>query len=139
MKGARAWVVSHVEVFLKPRDYAVDEMVTYVASSKEDALRLIRATAVDPGTWWKIEPFPLDDYKVMGGDAELYSREGRRLKSAPVRQGYRAALPRYRKNAASLHARLAQARREGRPRKDVDLLRKALEGTRACLEGHPVT
>lgn len=139
MKDARVWVVSHCEVFLDRGAHAVDELVTFVASSKESALRLIRATWVDPGTWWRIEGFPLDDLKVMGGDAELYSREGRRLKSAPVRQGYRAAIPRYRKNLAALRASLAQARREGRPKKVLATLRRALESIRRRLQGHPVS
>ena len=139
MKDARVWVVSHVEVYLKPGTFGIDVMTTFVASSKASALRLIRATWVDPGTWWHLEAFRMDDYQVLGGAGELYSRDGRLLKRAPVEQGYRAAIPRYRKNLATLRAAVAAARREGRPRKVLDNLRRAVETTRRCLRGHPVT
>jgi len=136
IKGQRVWVVSHCEVFLQPGRSAVDEVVTYVASSKASALRLIRATRVDPGTWWRLEPARVDEIDIRGCASELYSREGRRLKTAPVEKGYRAAIPRYRKNLASVRRRLAEFSREGRPKRDLDILRGALKSIQSCLMGH---
>ena len=131
-----AWIVSHCEVYLKPGSWAVDEMPQFVASSKASALRLIRATWVDPGTWWRLEEFRVDDFQVRGRAAELYSREGRPLKSEPRERGYRAAIPRYRKNLARMRAQLEEFRREGRPKRDIAIVSQALRSTRNCLKGH---
>ena len=131
-----AWIVSHCEVYLKPGTWAVDEMPQYVASSKASALRLIRATRVDPGTWWRLEEFRVDDFQVRGRAAELYSREGRPLKSEPRERGYRAAIARYRKDVVRIRASLAKFRREGRPKRDIVILEKALRSAEGCLKGH---
>ena len=131
-----AWVISHCEVYLKPGSWAVDEMPQFVASSKASALRLIGATWVDPGTWWRLEEFRVDDFQVRGSAAELYSREGRPLKSEPRERGYRAAIVRYRRDVGRIRARIAEFRREGRPKRDLAVLEKALRSTVSCLQGH---
>ena len=130
------WIVSHCEVYLRPGLHGVDQLTSFVASSKAAALRLLRATRVDPGTWWRLEEFRVDDFQVRGCAAELWSREGRPLKSAPVKAGYRAAIIRYRKDALRIRASLAKFRREGRPKRDLDVLEKALRSTKTCLRGH---
>ncbi|HEX7897559.1 MAG TPA: hypothetical protein VF950_07345 [Planctomycetota bacterium] len=130
------WVISHCEVYLKPGTWAVDEMPQFVASSKDAALRLIRATWVDPGTWWRLEEFRVDDFQVRGRAAELYSREGRPLRSEPRERGYRAAIARYRKDVGRIRAQMTTFRSEGRPKRDVAVLEKALRSTRSCLKGH---
>ena len=132
----KVWVISHCEVYLKPRDWVVDEMAAFVASTKAAALRLIGAATVDPGTWWRLEEFRVDDVQMRGDAARLYSREGRPLKSPPAKAGYRAAIARARKDASRLRARKAEFRREGRPKRDIAILEKALRWTESCLKGH---
>ena len=130
------WILSHCEVYLKPGDWAVDEMASFVASTKAAALRLIGATRVDPGTWWRLEEFRVDDFQMRGCAAELYSREGRPLKSPPAKAGYRAAIVRYRKDVGRIRSQMTKFRSEGRPKRDIAILEKALRSTESCLKGH---
>ena len=136
-KKTRVWVVSHAEVFLYPGDHRVDEVVTFIASSKTAALRLIRKTWVDPGTWWRLDRGRLDDLKGCRSGWLIYSRSGRRLRTAPVKQGYRAAINRYRRNLRRTEEQLGKARREGAPKKILWNLSRTVRWMRRCLAGHP--
>jgi hypothetical protein len=136
MKGRRIWIVSHCEVYLQPGDYGVDETVLFLASSKAKALRLMRASWVEPGSWWRLESGRLDDLEGRFPGTALYSQTGRLLKSAPVQAGYRAAISRYRRNLERLRVRLAEVRREGGAKRHVDFLREAMRSLGSSLRGH---
>lgn len=81
MKKRKAvWIVTHFEYLGPP--YWLDEVVEYVATSRAGALRRIRELRVDPGTWWGIQPFRIEDHEFWSPQV-LYSREGRE-----IRRGY---------------------------------------------------
>lgn len=135
---ARVWVVSHAEVFLYPDGHRVDESVTFIASSKTKALRLIRRTWVEPGTWWRLDRGRLDDLEGCRSGLLLHSRRGGRLRSAPVQQGYRAAILRYRRNLRRTEEHLKKERRKGAPKKTLRNIQQAILWIRRCLAAHPV-
>jgi hypothetical protein len=136
MKGRRIWIVFHCEVYLQPGDHGVDEVVLLLASSKAAARRLMRATRVDPGTWWRLESGRLDDLEGRFPGTELYSPAGRLLRTAPIKAGYRAAISRYGRNLERLRARLAEVRREGGAKRHVAVLKDATRSIRLSLRGH---
>ena len=129
------WVISHCEVFLVPKSYWIDEVVEFTASSKASAERLIRRTKVEPGTWWRLESVRVDDLEGVA-QSFLYSRTGRVIKTQPVRRGYRAAIRRYKRNLATAQEALKLARREGRSRKEIEGLTRAILSIRKRLFGH---
>lgn len=112
-RGSMIWVISHCEVVLTAETYLVDEAVMFTASSKRAAEKLIRRVRVDPGTWWRLECARLDDVEGTVGRCILFSRDGRAIRTAPVKQGYRAAIARDKRLLVSLRKRLADVRRDG--------------------------
>lgn len=71
------WIISHFEYLGPP--YRRDEVVTAVAATKARARRHLRTHFVDPGTWWGIQPFRMEDEDFFRPQV-LYSRTGREMK-----------------------------------------------------------
>jgi hypothetical protein len=71
------WVLSHFEFLGRPS--RLDEVVLHVATTKAAALRHVKSTHIDPGTWWGLQPFRIDD-RGFWRPQVLYSRTGRVMK-----------------------------------------------------------
>ena len=132
-RAARAWVVSHGEIVLTPGDYLVDEVVLFTASSKQGALRMIRQTHVDPGSWWRVDCTFMDRPEQMGGRSLLYSHRAREIAAVPLKQAYRGAIVRDRKALESMRERLAEARRTGGSKKMIRVFSQAIRYMSRCL------
>ena len=127
---ARLWVLSHCEVFHLPAYWYVDELPLAVASSRRAVARLIRASHVEPETWWRVQAFTLDAVDGAQWPPLFYSRSGRLLSTAPTRQALRA-WPRIRRR------RLLWARRslaDALCSKDRRAIRLARESLRLQLK-----
>jgi hypothetical protein len=98
------WIVSHFE-FLGP-PYWLDELVGYVASTKSGALRYLKTVRVDPGTWWGIQPCPVDGpTETSPGRQMLYSRNGKRMKGGyTLKQALNLSRELRARNAARIRA-----------------------------------
>ena len=73
------WIVSHFE-FLGP-PYWRDEVISHIASTKSGALRYLKAVRVDPGSWWGLQPIPVDaPFGAVHGMQVFYSRAGKVMK-----------------------------------------------------------
>lgn len=134
--GRRIWVIFHCEVWLKPRKHFVDEAVLFVASSKRSVEHIFRTIKVDVGSWWRVECGRLDDLEGHVTGSVLYSRSGKVLKTPPVKEGYRAAVARDKKQLIATRASLEAARKEGRPRTVISNLERAVRDMTWALRGH---
>ena len=135
--GPAVWVVSHCEVFLEPHKHFVDETVVFVATSRLSVEEYFRRIWIQAGTWWRVEQGRLDDIEGTVAGSVLYSRQGKVIKTPPIKQGYRAAIKENTKWAERYRAMLKKARREGRPKKEIANLERTLSSFDWCLRGHP--
>lgn len=136
MAGKAVWVVLHCEVFLTPESSVVDEVVAFVASSRRKARSMMKSHIPDRGTWWRLECARVDDDDGTSLPSALYSRDGRVLKSAPEKAGYRASLLRFRRALAAMKEHLAKMRKNGESRKAIRLRSSAIRSMSRTLAGH---
>ena len=138
MAGKPVWIVLHCQICLTLRNYVVDEVVAFVASSKGKALRMIKSHIPDSGTWWRLECVRLDGDEGALILPILFSPEGRVLKSAPLKSAYRVTLVRYRKAVALMKEHLAKMRRKGDSPQQIRLRMSSIRSMSRTLASHPL-
>src|SRR5262245_15489714 len=85
------WVVMHYEIIGLPKAPQVDALQFHVSSSLAKAESYIRRGWVDAHSWWQVHPHVVDSKDPDEGEkVYYYTRRGRRLKAAPMKQAIAA-------------------------------------------------
>jgi hypothetical protein len=92
------WVLLHGEIHLTLEGPRVDEAVMGTATSKAAALRLLRKTWIEPGTWWVLEQAGVNSVEGGRGRPLIYSPAATPLRQRPLDAAERMALVRLRKD-----------------------------------------
>lgn len=137
--GRRIWVLFHCQVLLEPGTFYVDEALYFVATSRSIVKRYFQALQIQDGTWWQVGWGRLNDYPLTIEGSRLYSPDGIEIETSPVKNGYRIALQRTRKEAEQALQALRNARQEGRPKGEILRCKRHLQRTRWRLKGHPIS
>ena len=131
--GDRIWVVFHCEVALSLQGPLVDEMVFFTASSKFTAMRLIRESHVNPGTWWRLNCARLDNIDGTCEPSVLYSRAGRVIRTRPFEKGFRAALRQNKQDVERIKKQLNSPQKAELSAKAIANLRDTLRSIRRVI------
>lgn len=134
--GKPVWVLSHGEVVLTMDGPVADETVLLAASSKSNALKLIRKVRVEPGTWWVLTSVGLDDECGGPNPDVVYSRTAKVLRSRPFREGVRAAVKRVERDLRRYDGMIAKARGEQDPPRSIAALKRERAHWRRVLLRH---